>query len=152
MDQNKIIDALYAAIFQGVNLPQGSNAPVVSFERPGLPIDPVEYSNPWSSENQNGNPRALETFSALVDLIPYPGPVFWPNGCSVEALYGLMVESTAGVVDSVTAKAFNTAKFKYESTSRVSLEFPPLTYHPSYPSPFRWCDQDVGWTEMTADA
>ncbi len=123
MDQNTLVQSLYAAIFRGIGTPDAhggvAGQSFVSLEWPGLPADAGQFGNPWSPDNQSGSAQALEDFSALVDQVPALSPVYVSAGTSVESVYGLTLNATVAQGGAV-GKAFASAQEKFASIVRGS--------------------------------
>jgi hypothetical protein len=111
VDQQQLGQAIYDLIFDSLTLaPAGipptasATSTMLSLSVPGLPLDPGEFVNPWTPMNPGGDPVTAENFAWLVDSVPEVSPVFTPNGSSVEAIYGEIVQAnTPAAAPSVPA-------------------------------------------------
>jgi hypothetical protein len=141
-NQQSLTRTLYAAIYSGIErleLHLGENT-FASFAYPGIPVDPNQFGNPWSSENQTGSVRALEGFSMLVDAIPARTNLYTTTGAGVEDAYRLLLEANITGSGTAVQKAFADARGRFASIILGSAETPLGNYHPSYPNPANWCD------------
>lgn len=100
VDQQQISQAIHDLIYDSLTTaPAGSppvmnaSSTVLSLSIPGLPIDPAEFTNPWTPMNPGGDPVTAENFATLVDAIPEISAQYLPNGNSVETLYGQLVQA-----------------------------------------------------------
>src|SRR5947209_1698203 len=151
MGPTDFVTALYGAVLgdsHAAGGAQGSSGYIV-LEWPGLPLDPHQYGNIWSSDNQTGSPGALEAFSGVADGdMPLLAPLYQPSGISLEAIYALILQATAP--PGPIANAFAAAQAKFAGIVRGSLENPQAQFHPTTPAPRTWCDPsgDAGWTTV----
>jgi len=105
IDQQQLGQAIYDLIFDSLTMAPAGSQPamsaastMLSLSLPGLPLDPAEFTNPWTPLNPGGNPVTAENFAWLVDAVPEVSPVYTPNGSSIEALYGEIVQANTPTV------------------------------------------------------
>ena len=67
---------------------------VLMLNWPGQAIDMATFANPWSPANPKGSQDALETFSALVDPIPFIDVGYSSSGIKISEVQSLVVKAT----------------------------------------------------------
>jgi hypothetical protein len=112
IDQTQMMQAVYDAIFNAIaTVPPGTSPtianPILVVARPGLAVDPKDFTNALSATNPTGLTSSLEVFSDVIDPAPAFSAAYTP-GASFEASYG---EVTKGQADPNTPTPQQQAAF-----------------------------------------
>lgn len=96
----QLAQAIYDLIYDSLTMAPAGSQPATSADSttlslalPGLPLDPAEFTNPWTPMNAGGDPVAAENFASLVDAVQEVSAPYISNGNSVETLYGQIVQA-----------------------------------------------------------
>lgn len=100
IEQAQMMQAIYDAIFNSVatappGMPSSATSPILVVARPGLAVQPKDFTNALSATNPGGLISSLEAFSTLIDPAPLFNTAYTP-GASFAATYG---EVTKGQAD-----------------------------------------------------
>jgi hypothetical protein len=116
VDDNQMMQAIYDALYAAIaTAPPGSTptvtSPILVVARPGLAIQPKDYTGALSVSNPTGLNSSLEAFSDLIDPAPLFNAAYTPGGSTSE-LYGEVVHGTAQTTPPTQAQidAYNAAK------------------------------------------
>ena len=127
--EKKILASLYDRLFDAVTYsPEGKSA---SFNKDEIyfqmaknaVVDPADFANMMTPRNPNGDRRAAQVFSAFVDAIPRPGPLWVASGNTVSKAYlGWIAQANTLTQPTPAQQAIYDKAHKYLNTE---LKSPP---------------------------
>jgi hypothetical protein len=129
-DEQKVLASLYDRLFDAITYsPDGKSAPFnkgTSFMQmaKNVVLNPDDFANMMNPGNPGGEYTKAELFSALVDEIPSPEPLWSASGKKVSETYSLIVNgaNTASTIDPAQQKIYDQA-YAFLNTSTKIKDF-----------------------------
>jgi len=96
-NEKKVLTTLYDRIFDAITYSPEGKPGVFSKDTTYFQmdknhvIDPKDFENMYNPSEPNGDMRAMELFSNMVDVLPFPGSLWNDSGKKVSETYELIV-------------------------------------------------------------
>lgn len=128
-DEQKVIEVLYERLYDAVTYAPAGKGPVLDksvtyFQlAKNQVLDPTDFANMLSPTNPEGSLASAQAFSAFVDALPNPDPLWADSGKRLSDVYENLITraNTDTVPDPEQMKIYERA-YKYLNTEKVTKD------------------------------
>lgn len=99
-EADNLVRQIYDSIFDSVTKAEPGGKPlapssstVLSLMKPGMMINPVDFRNPWTPGNMNGNKDAAVNTARLADVAPKLSALWEDSGREISKVYGDIMDN-----------------------------------------------------------
>jgi hypothetical protein len=101
-EMDALVQGVFDNIFKSITTAEPGGKPIatpsttmLALMKPGMAINPADYSNPWTPGNNGGNQDAAVNTADLVDAIPEANTLYSDTGRTVSKVYGTILSSVS---------------------------------------------------------